>query len=114
MLKNFRITGKLSIGFGVVLILFGVAVFLSWTSLSAVQSDIDFLQDVVAGVLKTADEMSATVSTIFSEVRNMRFTESEEEINKVKAAVNDLRTQIDAGKRIYAANPKLVSLANLA
>ena len=113
MLKNFRITGKLSIGFGIVLLLFGVAVFLSWTSLSAVQSDIDFLQDVVAGVLKTADGMSATVTTIFSEVRNLRFTESEEEVNKVNAAVNDLRTQIDAGKRIYASNPKLVSLSNL-
>ena len=113
MLKNFRITGKLAIGFGIVLALFGVAVFLSWTSLSAVQSDIDFLQDVVAGVLKTADGMSSTVTTIFGEVRNLKFTEADEEINKVTAAVNDLRGQIDAGKRIYADNPKLVSLANL-
>ncbi len=113
MLKNFRITGKLAMGFGIVLLLFGVAVFLSWTSLSAVQSDIDFLQDVVAGVLKTADGLGTTVNTIFSEVRNMRFTENDEEINRVNTAVNDLRSQIDAGKRIYASNPKLVSLANL-
>ena len=113
MLKNFNITGKLALGFGVVLLLFGVAVFLSWTSLSAVQSDIDFLQDVVAGVLKTADGMSSTVTTIFGEVRNLKFTEADEEINAVSAAVNDLRTQIDAGKRIYAENPKLVSLSNL-
>lgn len=113
MLKNFKITGKLAIGFGIVLLLFGVAVFLSWTSLSAVQSDVDFLQDVVSGVLKTADGMSATVNTIFSEVRNMRFTEGDEEINKVNAAVNDLRTQIETGKRTYATNPKLVSLSNL-
>ncbi len=114
MLKNFRITGKLGIGFGIVLLLFGVAVFLSWTSLSAVQSDIDFLQDVVAGVLKTADQLSSTINTIFSDVRNLRFTESDEEINSVTTSVNDLRNQIDAGKRLYASNPKLVSLANLA
>jgi len=115
MLKNFRITGKLAIGFGIVLILFGVAVFLSWTSLSAVQSsDIDFLQDVVAGVLKPADELSTTITTIRSEVRNMRFTESEEEVNKALENVAHLRTLIESGKRTYASNPKLVSLANLA
>ena len=114
MLKNFKITGKLSIGFGIVLLLFGVAVFLSWTSLSAVQSDVDFLQDVVAGVLKTADQLSASITTIRADVRNLRFTESDEEASKALAEVANLRGQIDAGKRIYADNPQLISLANLA
>ena len=110
MLRNLKITGKLAVGFGVVLLLFGVAVFLSWTSLSAVQSDIDFLQDV-AGQLKLVAGISDSVTSILSDVRNLRFTEQDEDANQAVNEVAVLRTSIEEGKRMYAANPRLVSLA---
>ena len=112
MLKNFRITGKLAIGFGIVLALFGVAVFLSWTSLSSVQGDIDFLQDV-AKQMELAVGLNDTVSWIRAGIRDLRFTEGDEEMNKLLGYVNELRSGIENGKRMYAAQPKLVSLASL-
>ena len=113
MLRNFKITAKLSIGFGIVLLLFGVAVFLSWTSLSAVQSDIDFLQDV-AGQLKLASGISESITSILSGVRNLRFTENDEDANQALSEVATLRKSIEEGKKMYAANPRLVSLAAIA
>ena len=113
MLRNLKITGKLSVGFGIVLLLFGVAVFLSWTSLSAVQSDIDFLQDV-AGQLELTTVLSDAVTSIRADVRNLRFTEKDEEADKALSEVAKLRAGIEDGKKMYAANPRLVSLAALA
>ncbi|MBR2209781.1 MAG: hypothetical protein IJ859_13325 [Synergistaceae bacterium] len=97
MLKNFRITGKLAIGFGIVLALFGVAVFLSWTSLSSVQGDIDFLQDV-AKQMELAVGLNDTVSWIRAGIRDLRFTEGDEEMNKLLGYVNELRSGIENGK----------------
>ncbi len=61
MLKNFKITAKLGIGFGLVLVLFAVAVFFSWTSISAVQQDINFVSNVVRA-MTTANTMNDTVA----------------------------------------------------
>ena len=58
MLNNFKITGKLTIGFGIVLALFGIAVFFSWQNISVVQSDVQYLQTVVDNTVKLAVELT--------------------------------------------------------
>ena len=110
MLRNLKITAKLAIGFGIVLAFFAAAVFFSWTSLSAVQSDIDFLQDV-AGQLELTSDISDTVNSILAHIRNLRFTENDEDAKSALDEVARLRTAIENGKKMYAANPRLVSLA---
>ncbi|MBQ7196283.1 MAG: hypothetical protein IJS40_02625, partial [Synergistaceae bacterium] len=59
MLKNLKITAKLGIGFGLVLLLFGIAVFFSWVSISAVQKDIAFLQQITRA-LRLSNDMNTT------------------------------------------------------
>ena len=114
MLNNFKITGKLTIGFGIVLILFGVAVFFSWTSISSVQRDVRFLQDVAGGTVSIANELNLTVSWIRAGIRDLRYTENDEDMEKLAGYVNTLRTSIEKGKRLYAEQPRLTSLSNLA
>ena len=111
MLNNFKITGKLTIGFGIVLALFGVAVFFSWTSISAVQQDVRHLQNVAGGTVSIANELNLTVSWIRAGIRDLRYSESDEDMEKLAGYVNTLRTSIEKGKRLYTENPRLISLS---
>ena len=113
MLNNFKITGKLTIGFGIVLALFGVAVFFSWTSISAVQSDVQYLQMVVDNTVKIAVDLTNDISFIRAGVRDLKFSESDEDIEKMQNYLTNLRTDLERGKRMYAQNPTLASLASL-
>ncbi|MBQ6919707.1 MAG: hypothetical protein IJQ74_05200, partial [Synergistaceae bacterium] len=83
MLNNFKITGKLTIGFGIVLALFGVAVFFSWTSISAVQTDVAYLQKVVDNTVKLAVELTNQISWIRACVRDLKFSESDEDMERL-------------------------------
>ena len=114
MLNNFKITGKLTIGFGIVLILFGVAVFFSWSSISAVQSDVQYLQKVVDTTVKLAVELTNQISFIRAGVRDLKFSESDEDIDKMTNYLSSLRTILERGKSMYAQDPSLSALANLA
>ncbi|MDY6432530.1 MAG: hypothetical protein SPK67_06735, partial [Synergistales bacterium] len=114
MLNNFKITGKLTIGFGIVLVLFAVAVFFSWTSISSVQSDVQYLQLVVDNTVKLAVELTNNISWIRACVRDLKFSESDEDIDRLTGYFGSLRSLIDKGKQMYAQNPTLSSLSNLA
>lgn len=113
MLNNFKITGKLTIGFGIVLALFGVAVFFSWTSISAVQRDVAYLQKVVDTTVKLAVELTNQISWIRACVRDLKFSESDEDIDRLTNYFAGLRTMIERGKQMYAQDPSLTSLSNL-
>ena len=114
MLNNFKITGKLTIGFGIVLLLFGVAVFFSWTSISAVQSDVAYLQVVVDNTVKIAVELTNTINWIRAGIRDLKFSESDEDMERMNGFLTSLRTSLEKGKRMYAQYPTLSSLSSLA
>ena len=105
MLNNFKITGKLTIGFGIVLALFGVAVFFSWQSISAVQTDVQYLQMVVDNTVKIAVDLTNDISWIRAGIRDLKFSESDEDIERMQSFFSQLRTDLDRGKRMYAQNP---------
>jgi len=112
MLRNLKITGKLSVGFGIVLLLFGAAVFMSWRSLSAVQSDMSF-QKSVAAQLENNSDLSDAVVAFRVNVRNLKFTEKDED---AEAALNEaarIRKDIEDGKKLHASDTRLASLATL-
>ncbi|MBR1487126.1 MAG: methyl-accepting chemotaxis protein [Synergistaceae bacterium] len=112
MLRNLKITGKLAVGFGIVLLLFGVAVFLSWRSLSAVQLDMSFQKSVAAQLENNYDLADAVVSLRVN-VRNMKFTEKDEDGEAALNEVARIRTDIEGGKKLYASDTRLASLATL-
>ena len=111
MLNNFKITGKLTIGFGIVLALFGVAVFFSWTSISAVQSDVAYLQKVVDTTVTLAVKLTNQISWIRACVRDLKFSESDEDIDRLQNFLSGLQTLIDSGKQMYAQDSSLVTLS---
>ena len=110
MLRNLKITAKLGIGFGLVLLLFGVAVFFSWNSISAVQSEMAFLQEV-AHSLEMINDANLEVSWIRADIRDLRYTEGEEEISSLQGHFAELQTRINAIKQLYARLPRMDSLA---
>ena len=110
MLKNLKITAKLGLGFGLVLLLFSFAVFFSWKSISGVQGEINFLKYVIQSVSLTND-MNITVSYIRAGIRDLRFTESEDDITNLQHHFDDLRPQIEALKKLYVTVPRIDILA---
>ena len=112
MLKNLKITAKLAVGFGVVLVLFGVAVFFSWQSISAVQKDINFVSNVVRA-MTAANGMNDTVAWIRATIRDLRFSESEDDIKEMQGYIAQLGQELNDAKRLYAEQPGLTSLSTL-
>ncbi|MBR1673236.1 MAG: hypothetical protein IJ702_09950 [Fretibacterium sp.] len=110
MLNNLKISGKLYVGFGLVLALFGVAVFLSWVSISAVQKDITFLGQISRS-LALANNTNDTVSLIRAGIRDLHYSESNEDAAKLQARFDELKTRIDAMKQLYVAQPRIDTLA---
>ena len=110
MLKNLKISGKLYVGFGLVLMLFGVAVFISWLSISAVQTDINFLGQILRS-LGMASSTNDTVSFIRAGIRDLHFSESDEDAAKLRERLTELKTKVDAMKKLYAEQPKIDTLA---
>ena len=110
MLKNLKITAKLGIGFGLVLLLFGVAVFFSWQSISGVQNEMNFLVKVVEAVRMTST-MNDTVSWIRAGIRDLRYSESDDDISTLQGYLSDLRPKVDALKKLYAEVPRIDILA---
>ncbi len=108
-----KISGKLYVGFGLVLLLFGVAVFISWLSISAVEKDIDFLGQILRS-LAMANNTNSTVSFIRAGVRDLHFSESDEDAAQLRERIAELRTKIDDMKKLYAEQPKLDTLARAA
>ena len=112
MLKNLKITAKLGVGFGIVLLLFAVAVFFSWGSISTVQKDIDFVSNVVRA-MTIANTMNDTVAWIRAGIRDLRFSESEDDIKSLQGYVTQLTGELNEAKRLYAEQPGLTSLSTL-
>ena len=112
MLKNLKITAKLAVGFGIVLLLFGVAVFFSWQSISAVQKDINFVSNVVRA-MTAANDMNDTVAWIRATIRDLRFSESEDDIKEMQGYIAQLGQELNDAKRLYAEQPGLTSLSTL-
>ena len=112
MLKNLKIAAKLAVGFGLVLALFGAAVFFSWVSISAVQKEIAFLQQVSKS-LELANQAGGTVSWIRAGIRDLHYSESEEDIKALQERITELQTKINAIKKLYAEQPRIVALANV-
>ncbi|MCR4819137.1 MAG: HAMP domain-containing protein, partial [Fretibacterium sp.] len=112
MLKNLKISAKLGVGFGLVLALFGVAVFFSWMSISSVQSDIHLLSNIVTAMNAT-NEIKTTVDSLHMTIRDLRLFESDEDIKTFQDTITSLNRELSAAKKLYSEHPELTSLSTL-
>ncbi len=110
MLKNLKITAKLGLGFGLVLLLFGVAVFFSWQSISSVQKELTFLEKVVQAVGMTST-MNDSVSWVRAAIRDLRYSESDDDISKLQGYLSELRPKVENLKKLYSEVPRIDILA---
>ena len=110
MLKNLKIAAKLGIGFGLVLALFAASVFFSWVSISAVQKEIAFLQQISKS-LDLANNTRDTVSWIRASIRDLHYSESEEDVKALQDRIAELQERINAIKKLYAEQPRITALA---
>ena len=110
MFKNLKITAKLGLGFGLVLLLFGVAVFFSWQSISGVQKELTFLEKVVQAVGMTST-MNDSVSWVRAAIRDLRYSESDDDIAKLQGYISELRPKVENLKKLYAEVPRIDILA---
>ncbi len=110
MLKHLKLAAKLGVGFGLVLSLFAVAVVISWFSMSAVQSELAFLQ-IVSDSLRVVNEANTDVSWIRANIRDLRYSESEEDIKKIQTNISDLQNKLGEMKNLYNKYPRMASLA---
>ena len=110
MLKNLNIAAKLGVGFGLVLALFGAAVFFSWVSISAVQKEIAFLQQISKS-LDLSNQTRDTVSWIRAGIRDLHYSESEEDIKAIQDKTAELQERIVKIKDLYAEQPRMTALA---
>ena len=112
MFRNLRISWKLGLGFGIVLALFALAVFMSWTSVSNVQKDNLYLEEVMK-VLTLSAELKEDVSFVYAGIRDVRFSEDAADLAELQKLMGHLQEEIDGGKRLQAAQPNLPGLGVL-
>ena len=109
MLRNLRISWKLGLGFGIVLVMFVFAVFMSWISISRVASENENMEELMK-VLQLAADLKQEVALIYSGIRDVRFTEDAKDLADLEKRIASLQGLVDQGKRMQAANPKLPGL----
>ena len=109
MFRNLRISWKLGLGFGIVLALFAMAVFMSWTRVSHVEGQNLRLEDFLKGQDLLAS-LSDTSLYIRSAIRDVRFSESEEDLAALQGLIGELHGYAEEGKRMRAADPALPGL----
>ena len=112
MLKNLKISAKLGVGFGLVLALFAAAVFFSWMSVSAVQKDMAFVSQVVRA-MTTANNMNTIVSWIRADIRDLRFAETDHDIEQLQGHLTDMNKELSSARNLYMEQPELTSLSTL-
>jgi methyl-accepting chemotaxis protein len=77
-LRNLRIVSKLMLGFGIVLLVFGVAVCVTWMNMKGLQNESVFLRDRVVPAMMIASEAERTAADLFMTARETMYTGTKE------------------------------------
>jgi len=101
MLRNLRISAKLLLGFGVILLVFIASVFVIWLNLRVVEADSWMLGNQVAPTLELITELKHQTSELFLIMRSVQYTESQEAIEQYRAQLANVLTAEDALLTLY-------------
>lgn len=103
---------KLSLGFGLLLLVFVMAVLGSWAKIVQVQGENRFL-DGMADAMLLSGRAERNVMNLLLNVRGYRYSEKESYLQNSRERVRDLERDIAEAKDLYAKNASLSPLKHI-
>ena len=77
MWRNLRISFKLLLGFGLLLVVFIAAVALTWENMVDVRENSDFLATTLVSSMRASGELERSFYEVFLAVRLMQYVETD-------------------------------------
>lgn len=112
MFRNVKLSMKLALGFGLVLVVFVTAVMISWLQIGRVEEDSRFLNKV-NDAQHLMSELESDIAKARFEVRDYMYSENPDSLKRAREVLTEAKTHIEAGKLMYASDPRLSSLESL-
>ena len=112
MFRNMRISLKLSLGFGLVLLVFVVAVAFSWTKISGVQEDNRFMAKI-SEVLALITDVNDGISGLRFSARGYLYAEDVDDMKVGRDSLKAVEEGIARGEKMYREDPRLVGLSRI-
>ncbi|MDR1378995.1 MAG: methyl-accepting chemotaxis protein [Synergistaceae bacterium] len=95
MWKNFKLSFKLLLGFGLLLVIFVASIVISWSNMAEVREDSDFLSTQIVPVVVMNSELEREAYELFLAVRQMQFLEDADSMTAVRAAITTTGKKLD-------------------
>ena len=112
MFRNMRISLKLSLGFGLVLLVFVAAVAFSWAKISGVQEDNRFMAKI-SEVLALITDLNDGISGLRFSARGYLYAEDADDMKVGRDSLKALEEGIARGETMYREDPRLVGLRRI-
>ena len=112
MFRNMRISLKLSLGFGLVLLVFVIAVVFSRAKIAGVQEDNRFMAKI-SEVLALITDLNDGISSLRFSARGYLYAEDAEDLKTGRESFKALEAGIARGEKMYREDPRLISLSRI-
>jgi hypothetical protein len=90
MWRNMKISTKLLLGFGLVLLIFAIAVFVTWSNLRSLREISVYMENAVIPSMAISSEIEKHAYELFLAADTMELVESDESIKAVEEARKEL------------------------
>jgi methyl-accepting chemotaxis protein len=95
MWRNLKISFKLLLGFGLLLVVFVIAVTMTWRNMVGVRENSDFLATALVSSMRVSGEMERSFYETFLAVRLMQYSETDESIVAAKSLLSENQKILD-------------------
>ena len=112
MFRNMRISLKLSLGFGLVLLVFVIAVVFSRAKIAGVQEDNRFMAKI-SEVLALITDLNDGINGLRFSARGYLYAEDAEDLKTGRESFKALEEGIARGEKMYREDPRLISLSRI-
>ncbi|MDR2178801.1 MAG: methyl-accepting chemotaxis protein [Synergistaceae bacterium] len=109
MWKNFRLSVKLLLGFGLLLVIFALGVLVTWRYLSILQQDSHHMENAIVPAMAVTSGGEREVYELFLVVDEMKRLESEESIKKTDGARARIQKAVEGVIAFQRVNPTVES-----
>ncbi|MDR2179088.1 MAG: methyl-accepting chemotaxis protein [Synergistaceae bacterium] len=95
MWRNLKISFKLLLGFGLILVVFAFSVAATWRNMVSVQENSDFLATALVAAMKASVEVERSSYEAFLAVRLVQYTETDEAIASARSKLGDAQKSLN-------------------
>jgi len=110
MLKKMKIGGKLSLAFGVLLLIFAGVGAMSWMNMSGVQREARSLADEAVPEMTAAASVQQAAQSVMYEIRGYGYTYETQYLERGRQNLIEIRNRLKAASDLAAKYPSLVRL----